>query len=87
MVNEFNARHVTEHAQVDKPEALNLLRKNSASAANAIRELSDQELDRAAKVSLNWDVPLTTQYFIEEHPITHSFRHLASIRAAVAAKT
>ena len=49
--------------------------------ANAVRALSDQQLDKAAPISLNWDAPLTTQYFIEDHPIGHPFAHLASIRA------
>jgi hypothetical protein len=86
MVNELNDQHATDNAGVDKQEALSLLRKNSALAAQAIRELSDEQLDSVAPLSLNWDVPLTAQYFIEEHPITHPFRHLASMRAALTAK-
>ncbi len=86
MVNEMNAKHAQDYAGVGKPATLELLGKNSADAANAIRELSDEQLDSTAPVSLNWDTPLTAQYFIEEHPITHSFRHLASIRAAVSAE-
>jgi hypothetical protein len=49
--------------------------------------LTDGELDRAAPVSLHWDAPLTTQYFIEGHPLGHAYQHLASIRAAVGART
>jgi hypothetical protein len=48
-----------------------------------IRGLSDEQLDRASPISLNWDAPLTTQFFIEDHPLSHSFRHLSSIRAAL----
>ena len=85
VVKDANSQHAIDNAGVDKQEVLTLLRKNSAYAANAIRELSDEQLDSTAPVGLNWDVPLTTQYFIEEHPITHLFRHMASMRAALAA--
>ena len=85
MVNQMNAQHAGEHASTSKADALDLLRRNSASAADAVRALSDEELDRAAPISLNWDAPLTTQYFIEEHPVSHSFRHLANIRAVIEA--
>jgi len=61
-----------------------LLRRNSKSAADAVRTLSDAELDRAAPVSLSFDAPLTTQFFIEDHALRHSFHHLAKLRAALA---
>ncbi len=83
MVNQLNAQHAQAHAGSVKEATLELLARNSAQAVAAIRELSDEELDNAAPISLNWDAPLTTQYFIEEHPISHPFRHLASIRAAL----
>jgi len=48
-----------------------------------VRAMSDEELDRANKVSLNGDAPLTTQFFIEDHALRHSWHHLAKIRAAL----
>ncbi len=87
MVDQMNAQHAEELGNCTREETLKLLRHNSASAADAIRELSDEQLDRAAPVSLNSDAPLTTQYFIEEHPVSHSFHHLAALRAAVNGKT
>ena len=84
MVNQMNAQHAQTNVSAGKGETLELLRQNSSEAAAAIRELSDEELDQAAPISLNWDAPLTTQYFIEEHPLSHSFRHLSSIKAACA---
>jgi hypothetical protein len=48
------------------------------------RALSDEELDRAATVSLNADAPLTCQFFLEDHAVRHSYHHLARIRAALA---
>ena len=55
----------------------------STAAADAVRGLSDEALDKASPISLNWDAPLTTQFFIEDHPISHPYLHLNSIRAAL----
>lgn len=82
-VDAVNAAHAAEHETVTKAAALELLQRNSAAAAAAIRELSDEELDRAAPVSLNSDAPLTCQFFVEDHALRHSFHHLARIRAAL----
>ena len=87
MVDQMNAEHAEDQGKVTREETLELLRRNSAAVADAIRELSDEQLDKAAPVSLNWDAPLTTQYFIEEHPMSHAFAHLSSIRAALNGKT
>ena len=82
-VHGINARHAVEFSGVTKEAALALLKSNSAAAAAAIRELSDDELDRAAAVSLNSDAPLTCQFFLEDHAVRHSYHHLARIRATV----
>jgi hypothetical protein len=82
-VHALNARHAEENAAVTKDLALDLLRRNSATAAAAIRALSDEQLDRAAAVSLNADAPLTCQFFLEDHAVRHSYHHLARIRAAL----
>jgi DinB superfamily len=85
MVHEINANHARDFEGVTKQEALDLLRKNSAAAAAAVRALSDEQLDRAAPVSLNSDAPLTCQFFLEDHPVRHSYHHLAAIRRALSA--
>ena len=82
-VHAINARHALEFDGVTKEAALALLHRNSAAAAAAIRELSDEALDRAAEVSLNADAPLTCQFFLEDHAVRHSYHHLARIRAMV----
>lgn len=82
-IAQMNADHAHKHGAVSKEEALDLLRRNSKVAADAVRAFSDEELDRAAPVSLNGDAPLTTQFFVEDHALRHSFHHLARIRAAV----
>ena len=82
-VAELNAGHAKDQDAVTKESALDLLRRNSAAAAAAIRSLGDTELDRAAPVSLNSDAPLTCQFFLEDHAVRHSYHHLAKIRAAL----
>ena len=82
-VHEINAGHARTHDGVTKAEALDLLRQNSTAAAAAIRALRDEELDRAAPISLNSDAPLTCQFMLEDHAVRHSYHHLASIRRAL----
>jgi hypothetical protein len=84
-VHTINAEHARNHDAVTKEAALELLRRNSAAAAAAIRELTDEALDRAAGVSLNADAPLTCQFMLEDHAVRHSYHHLAAIRATVRA--
>jgi hypothetical protein len=83
VVHGINAAHARDHRGVTKPEALDLLRQNSVAAAAAIRALSDEQLDRAATVSLNADAPLTCQFMLEDHAVRHSYHHLARIRHAL----
>jgi hypothetical protein len=83
MVHELNAAHAKEYDAVTKAAALELLERNSAAAAVAIRNLSDGQLDRAAPVSLYADAPLTCQFFLEDHAVRHSYHHLDRLRAAL----
>jgi len=83
LLDQMNARHAEDYADCSREETLDLLRGNSALVVDAIRGLSDAELDRAASVSLHRDAPLTAQYLVEDHPLCHTYLHLASIRAAL----
>jgi hypothetical protein len=82
-VHHLNAAHAKEYDGVTKEAALALLERNSAAAAAFIRQLTDEQLDRAATVSLNADAPLTCQFILEDHAVRHSYHHLAALRAAV----
>jgi hypothetical protein len=82
-INDMNANHAAENAAVTQKETLDLLRRNSAAAAEAIRALSDQQLSEAATVSLYDDAPLTCQFVLEDHAVRHSYHHLAVLRRAV----
>jgi len=79
-VHEINVRHQEEYADVTKEVAIELLQRNSAAAAGAIRELSDAQLDSAAPISLYSDAPLTCQLMLEDHAVRHAYHHLAKIR-------
>ena len=79
----LNAGHASENAAVTKEAALDLLQRNSAAAAAAIRALSDEELARAVPVSLYGNAPLTCQFFLEDHAVRHSYHHLAKLQAAL----
>jgi hypothetical protein len=83
VVAELNAKHALEHAEVTKAGALELLRRNSHEAANAVRAFTDEELDRAAPFSLSFGAPVTAQFVIEDHALRHSWHHLARIRTAL----
>jgi hypothetical protein len=82
-VHAGNAAHAQEHAAVTKEEALELLRRNSAAAAAAVRALTDEELDEAAPASLYANAPITCQFMLEDHAVRHSYHHLGRIRAAL----
>ena len=84
-VHKINAEHARENDGVTREAALELLQRNSAAAAAAIRALDDAALDRAAPVSLNADAPLTCQFVLEDHAVRHSYHHLARIRAGLKA--
>jgi hypothetical protein len=82
-IHKMNSDHAKGNDGATKSDALALLANNSAAAAAAVRAFTDDELDRAAPVSLNSDAPLTCQFMIEDHAVRHSYHHLAGIRAAL----
>ena len=83
VVHEMNAGHAKENDAVTKEAAVDLLQRNSAAAAAAVRALSDEALDRAAPASLYSEAPITCQFMLEDHAVRHSYHHLARLRAAL----
>jgi len=71
-----------ENEAVPKQEELDLLALDSVAVAAAIRDLTDDELDQAASVSLGSDATVTYQFFLEDHTVRHSYDHAAQILAA-----
>jgi hypothetical protein len=82
-IHAMNAGHAHDHDATTKDATLELLRRNSASAAAAIRALSDDQLDSAAPASLYDGAPITCQFMLEDHAVRHSYHHVAVIRAAL----
>ena len=83
VVAQINAKHAQDNAGVSKAAALDLLRRNSRAAAEAVRGFTDEELDAAAGFSLSFGAPVTAQFVIEDHAMRHSWHHLAGIRKAL----
>ena len=84
-VHGINAEHARDNDGITKEAALALLARNSAAAAAAIRALTDEQLDCSATISLYGGAPLTCQFWLEDHPVRHSYHHLARIQAALGA--
>jgi hypothetical protein len=82
-VADMNAKHAADFANVSKAEAVDALRRGSREAAKAVRSLTDEQLDTAAPFSLSFGAPVTAQFVIEDHPLRHSWHHLARIRSAL----
>jgi hypothetical protein len=82
-VAEMNAGHAREQVAVTKEAALDLLRRNSREAADAVRAFTDEELNQAAPFSLSFGAPVTAQFVIEDHALRHSWHHLARIRKSL----
>jgi SAM-dependent methyltransferase len=79
-VAQINANHAVENATAGRDETIELLLKNSREAAEAVRGLSDEELDRAVPFSLSFGAPVTAQFVLEDHAVRHSWHHLARLR-------
>ena len=82
-IHTMNAKHAADFATVTRDAAVDLLRKNSAAAATAIRALTDEQLAQVVTVSLYGDAPLTCQFMLEDHAVRHSYHHLARLRNAL----
>ena len=82
-IDAMNAAHAGSNRAVTKDETLELLRRNSAAAAAAIRDLTDNDLDQAASASLYANAPVTCQFVLEDHAVRHSYHHLARLQKTV----
>jgi hypothetical protein len=83
MIHEINTQHVRANTTVDRAQAVELLRTTTASAADAIRRLSDAQLEVTASWGLGAeDGAITAQLLIEERMIRHAEEHLAAVTAA-----
>jgi uncharacterized protein (TIGR03083 family) len=76
-----NARDAEQYADVTRDDVLDLLRTNGAEAANLVRSLSDEQLDREFTRPDGAIMRVTA--LIENALIGHPTAHGRSIRAAV----
>ena len=83
MLDEGNAKHAVEFANCTKADTLALHKKGVATAAAAVRALSDAQLDRSGSPLVGMPA-MTAQQFIEGVLIHHIDEHLGSIKKAVA---
>ena len=82
MIHDMNAKHAKEHANTTKVVTLELLQTNGAKAAEAVRGLSNADLDRSGTV-LTGMPPMSAAQVIERILINHVNEHMGSIRATV----
>jgi len=84
-----NAAFPEQHADVTKPQVLELLNSNTASALDLIRGLSDEQLQRGIggrdqQALLQWcGEARTVDQLIEQLLIGHVLLHRSSVRATV----
>jgi hypothetical protein len=81
--DEMNAKAAAENAGLSKDEVLAQLRDNGAMAAAYLRGLSDEDLDRPAKLSFFGDNPVPVEAVIEMVLIGHPIDHGNSLRAGL----
>jgi hypothetical protein len=86
-VNHGNAQHAAQYANPDKSATIDLLRRNTAAAADRIRGLSDEQLDRTAPFGVFGGQPVSAQMLIELIMIGHiqgyPHSHLSHIEVAL----
>lgn len=88
IVHTDNAAHAAAHASPNKAETLDLLRCNTAIAADILRGLSDVQLEQTVPLPLLGGQPFSAQQIIEMVLIGHiqgyPHSHLSNIEAALA---
>jgi hypothetical protein len=82
-LDKHNAENARNNAQGQRQGAVDLLRRNGAEAAAAVRTLSDEQLDRGQAFAAMGGAELTTEAFIQNVLIGHPQQHGQSIREAL----
>lgn len=83
-LDQMNAEHARACANVSREETVALLRREAAAAAERVRGLTDEQLDRSAAVVLAGGQTLSAADMIEQALIGHPADHGRSIQAALA---
>lgn len=83
MLDAGNAEHARKHANCSKAETLEMLRQQGQAAAELLRGLSDEQLDRSAPVAFANNAEMSAQQITEMVLIGHPQQHCESIKQAV----
>jgi hypothetical protein len=84
MLNEMNAKHAQDFANVSKADTIALHKKSAAAAAAVVRGLSDDQLAKSGKV-LAEAPPMSAEQIVTGILINHIDDHFGSIRKTVGA--
>jgi DinB family protein len=82
-IHRGNAISAEKYANADRGETIASLQRNGGNLAGAIRDLSDEQLDRTAVVPIFGDGARTAEQIIEFPVIAHPYGHLVGLRATV----
>jgi hypothetical protein len=83
-LDQMNAQHAKDFANVGKAETLALHKKNASTAASIVRGLDETALGRSAE-PLKGMSPMTTEQMIAAILIGHIDEHIGSIKRTVSA--
>ena len=84
MIDAGNAQHARDFANVSREETLEVLRTKGKAAVEAVRGLTDEQLDRTAPMAFAGGEVWTAEQVIERVLIGHPMGHGESIRAVAA---
>jgi hypothetical protein len=82
MLDEMNAQHAKEFAGCTKPETIALFKKGAATAAAAVRGLSDAELAKTGTVFTGMS-PMSAEDMVKGALLGHIDEHFGSIRKTI----
>ena len=84
MIDAGNAQHAIEFANIGRDETLEMLRRDGKATADALRNLTDEQLDRTAPMALAGGQVWSAADVIERILIGHPTAHGESIKAVAA---
>ena len=87
VIHQGNAISGEKYANADRGETIASLQRNGTNLAAAIRDLTDEQLDRAAIVPIFSDEARTVAEIIAFPVIDHPHGHLIGLRATVAGQS
>jgi hypothetical protein len=86
MIHAGNAQHAIEHANADRDETLGILHREGQATANAVRALTDEQLDRTAPMAFAGGQLWSAADLIERVLIGHPVQHGLSIKTATSSQ-